>query len=273
MRPGSAVMTEESGDRHHSPPRNAIRVLLAEDEHALRRGIVRGLTEQSYVVDEADDCVQALSRATSVAYDLIILDVMMPGGDGIDVCRELRRRGQTTPIMMLTARDTLEDKISGLDAGADDYLTKPFEFGELLARLRALLRRRVEAPSDLIKIGDLVVDTAKHSARRGSRAIVLTAKEFAFLEYLAQHSGRIVSRAELSAHVWDDQYNPFSNLIDAYASRLRRKINMRGEVPLFTTHRGSGHMLAAPSAEDLEASVGAGEADASRAETPDSIPR
>jgi two-component system copper resistance phosphate regulon response regulator CusR len=224
-----------------------VRILLAEDEHQLRGVIARGLREHSYAVDEAEDCDQVLYRAALATYDAVILDILMPGGDGIQVCRVLRQRGYHAPIMMLTARDALEDKITGLDAGADDYLTKPFEFGELLARLRALLRRRGEVLPALLTVGDLVIDTARHTATRGSRSIVLTTKEFAFLEYLARHSGRIVARAELSGHVWDDHHNPFSNLIDVYASRLRRKINGAGEAPLLSTHRGVGYMLSAPS--------------------------
>ncbi len=223
-----------------------VRILLAEDERQLRGAIARGLREQSYAVDEVEDCNEALYHAALAGYDAIILDVLMPGGDGMEVCRILRSRGYQVPILMLTARDSLEDKISGLDAGADDYLTKPFEFGELLARLRALLRRRGEVLPAMLTVGDLIVDTSRHTARRGPRAISLTAKEFAFLEYLARHSGRIVSRAELSTHVWDDNHNPFSNLIDVYASRLRRKINAPREVPLLSTVRGAGHMLAAP---------------------------
>ena len=226
-----------------------VRILLAEDERQLRGAIARGLREHSYAIDEVEDCDQVLYRTAITTYDAVILDILMPGGDGMEVCRVLRRRGYQVPILMLTARDALEDKISGLDAGADDYLTKPFEFGELLARLRALLRRRGEVvPANLV-VGNLVVDTARHTARRGARAISLTTKEYAFLEYLARHSGRIVSRAELSAHVWDDNHNPFSNLIDVYASRLRRKINGEGETALLTTHRGVGHMLSDPPME------------------------
>jgi DNA-binding response OmpR family regulator len=238
------------GEASTEPPRKGadqdVRILLAEDERQLREAIARGLREHSYSVDEVGDCDQTLYRAAFASYDAVILDVLMPGGDGMEVCRVLRRRGYQVPILMLTARDALEDKISGLDAGADDYLTKPFEFGELLARLRALLRRRGEVLPAILVVGDLVVDTTRQTARRGSRSILLTTKEFAFLEYLARHSGRIVSRAELSMHVWDDSHNPFSNLIDVYASRLRRKINSGGETPLLSTHRGVGHMLAAP---------------------------
>jgi DNA-binding response OmpR family regulator len=239
-------MSDQAEELRQKGATDDVRILVAEDERQLRGAIARGLREQSYAVDEVEDCDQTLYRTALATYDAVILDVLMPGGDGMEVCRVLRRRGYQVPILMLTARDALEDKIAGLDAGADDYLTKPFEFGELLARLRALLRRRGEVIPATLVVGDLVVDTARHTARRGSRSIVLTAKEYAFLEYLARHSGRIVSRAELSSHVWDDNHNPFSNLIDVYASRLRRKINEGEAVPLLSTHRGVGHMLAAP---------------------------
>jgi two-component system copper resistance phosphate regulon response regulator CusR len=170
----------------------------------------------------------------------------MPGLDGIEACRPIRARGSRVPNLMLTALDSVEDTIRGLDAGADDYLTKPFVFGELLARLRALTRRRGEVlPSELV-VADLVVDTLRHSARRGRREIPLTSKEFAFLQYLARHAGRIVSRAELMAHVWDESRNTYSNIIDVYASRLRRKIDEGEPVALFTTHRAVGYMLSAP---------------------------
>jgi len=154
-----------------------------------------------------------------------VLDILMPALDGLEACRAIRRAGSRVPILMLTALDAVEHKITGLDAGADDYLTKPFDFGELLARLRALTRRRGEVLAPELAVGDLVVDTLRRSARRGRREIPLTGKEFAFLEYLARHAGRIVSRAELMAHVWDDGRAPYSNIIDVYASRLRRKLD------------------------------------------------
>jgi DNA-binding response OmpR family regulator len=226
-----------------------VRILLAEDDVQLRESVARGLREGSYAVDETGSGDDALYRTAINDYDAIILDVLMPGRDGIAVCRELRRRGSHVPILMLTARDAVEDKIAGLDAGADDYLTKPFEFGELLARLRALLRRRGEVlPGELV-VGDLVIDTARHVVHRGERDIPLTAKEYAFLEYLARNTGRVVTRAELSAHVWDENHDPFSNLIDVYVSRLRRKIDGGEAVGLFSTRRGVGYMLALPGEE------------------------
>jgi len=223
-----------------------MRVLLAEDDSQLRASIMRGLREASFAVDPAATGAQALSLATSNEYDAIVLDVLLPGKSGIVVCRAIRERGNQVPILMLTALDAVEHRIAGLDSGADDYLTKPFDFGELLARLRALTRRRGEVMAPRIVVGDLVIDTLRHSVNRNGRDIVLTAKEFAFLLHLARNAGRVVSRAELMAHVWDDARNTYSNIIDVYASRLRRKIDDGEKVALFTTMRGSGFVLEAP---------------------------
>jgi DNA-binding response OmpR family regulator len=202
-----------------------MRILLAEDDRQLRASIARGLRESSYAVDQAATGPQALAFAAANEYDAIILDV---------------------PILMLTALDAVDDRIAGLDAGADDYLTKPFDFGELLARLRSVTRRRGEVMSSQLEVGDLVIDTSRHTVRRGRRDIVLTAKEFAFLLHLAQNAGRVVSRAELMAHVWDDTRTTYSNIIDVYASRLRRKIDDGEKVTLFMTLRGTGFVLEAP---------------------------
>jgi len=177
----------------------------------------------------------------------MILDVRLPDVDGLAVCRAVRASGNRVPILMLTALDGVDQRIAGLDAGADDYLTKPFDFGELLARLRALGRRRLDALPETLTVGDLVVDTARRSARRNAREIELTAKEFALLVYLARNAGRVVSRAELLQHVWDDSGNSYSNIIDVYAGRLRRKIDEDAREPaLFKTVRGMGFMLEAP---------------------------
>jgi DNA-binding response OmpR family regulator len=184
--------------------------------------------------------------AAERTHDAIILDVLLPVGDGIAVCRALREKGNAVPILMLTALDAVEHRIAGLDAGADDYLTKPFDFGELLARVRALTRRRGEDPTAEIHVGDLVIDTSRCSVQRGDREIPLTAKEYEFLLHIARNAGRVVSRAELMAHVWDDARHTYSNIIDVYASRLRRKIDEGERVPFFTTLRGVGYMLAAP---------------------------
>jgi two-component system copper resistance phosphate regulon response regulator CusR len=223
-----------------------MRILLAEDDLQLRASITRGLRESSYAVDQADTGAQALALAEANEYDGIVLDVLLPGKSGIVVCRALRERGSSVPILMLTALDAVEHRIAGLDAGADDYLTKPFDFGELLARLRALTRRRGEVLSAQLTVGDMVIDTLRHSVRRRDREIVLTAKEFAFLSHLARNAGRVVTRSELMAHVWEDTQASYSNIIDVYASRVRRKIDDGEAVPLFTTLRGSGFILDAP---------------------------
>jgi DNA-binding response OmpR family regulator len=223
-----------------------MRILLAEDDRQLRASIARGLRESSYAVDQAATGPQALAFAAANEYDAIILDVLLPGKSGMVVCRAIRDKGGQVPILMLTALDAVDDRIAGLDAGADDYLTKPFDFGELLARLRSVTRRRGEVMSSQLEVGDLVIDTSRHTVRRGRRDIVLTAKEFAFLLHLAQNAGRVVSRAELMAHVWDDTRTTYSNIIDVYASRLRRKIDDGEKVTLFMTLRGTGFVLEAP---------------------------
>jgi len=223
-----------------------MRILFAEDDRQLRASVVRGLREASYAVDQASTGPEALSLAAAAEYDVIVLDVLLPGKDGREVCRSIRESGNHVPILMLTALDGVEQRIAGLDAGADDYLTKPFDFGELLARLRALTRRRGEVRPQALVIGELEIDVARRSVRRNRRDIPLTAKEFALLLHLAHNAGRVVSRAELMQHVWDDARNSYSNIIDVYASRLRRKIDEGEKVSLFKTVRGSGFMLDAP---------------------------
>ena len=220
-----------------------MRLLFAEDDRELRTAIARGLREASYAVEEAASGTQALALALAGEYDAIILDVLLPGRNGKAVCRAIRERGSRVPILMLTALDGVDQRIAGLDAGADDYLTKPFAFGELLARLRALARRRGEAPSSELAVGDLVIDTHRHAVRRGRREIALTAREYDFLLHLARNAGRVVSRAELMEKVWDDTRNSYSNIIDVYVSRLRRKLDDGEETALLTTLRGTGFML------------------------------
>ncbi|MEP7001221.1 MAG: response regulator transcription factor [bacterium] len=220
-------------------------LMFAEDDRQLRASISRGLREASYTVDHVANGPAALALAETKHFDAIILDVLLPGASGVVVCRAIRERGDAVPILMLTALDSVEQRIAGLDAGADDYLTKPFDFGELLARVRALTRRHgIAAP--ILTVGDLVIDTKRHSVHRGARAIVLTAKEFAFLVYLARHVGTAVSRTDLMKHVWGDTETNYSNIIDVYASRLRRKIDDAEKVALFCTVRGTGFMLEAP---------------------------
>jgi len=220
-----------------------MRVLLVEDDPRIARFITKGLREQSYAVDVATTGEGALYQASVNVYDLAILDVMIPAPDGFAVCRELRKLGQCMPIMMLTARDGVEDRVNGLDSGGDDYLTKPFEFRELLARLRALLRRsdRLQAPA--LVVGDLVVDTVSQSVSRGGMRISLTAKEYALLEFLAKNAGRVIGRAEIAEHVWNEEFDPFTNLIEVYVNRLRRKVDNGSAKPLLHTRRGSGYVL------------------------------
>jgi len=206
---------------------------------------MKGLREEAYAVDIVGDGDSAVYHASINEYDAIILDVMMPRRDGFSVCRELRRNGTRTPVLLLTARDTIADKITGLDAGGDDYLTKPFEFAELLARLRALLRRRTnDLHASEVRIGSLRLNLASHAVDRDGRKIVLTTKEFALLAFLARHEGRVVSRSEICSHVWDDNHDPYSNAIEVYINRLRRKIDAASDTPLIHTRRGAGYMLA-----------------------------
>jgi two-component system copper resistance phosphate regulon response regulator CusR len=227
-----------------------MRVLLVEDDPRIARFVSQGLREQAYAVDVTADGDDALYKAAVNDYDALILDVMIPGRDGFEVCRELRATGSSVPVIMLTARDAIQDRITGLDTGADDYLTKPFEVAELLARLRALLRRgHVVRPASIL-IADLVIDTQAHRVTRGGRLIELTAKEYALLEYLAREQGRVLSRAEIAEHVWDENFDSFSNLIEVNINRLRRKMDDGFATALIHTRRGEGYMLVAP--ENLE---------------------
>jgi two-component system copper resistance phosphate regulon response regulator CusR len=220
-----------------------MRLLLVEDEARMARFIARGLREQAYAVDVATNGEDALYQAAINAYDAIILDVMIPRKDGLTICRELRSKGVRVPVMMLTARDAVEDRISGLDTGADDYLTKPFEFGELLARLRALLRRGQELRPTVMTVSDLMIDTRGQQARRAGHLLNLTTKEYALLEYLAHNTGRVVGREEIAEHVWDETFDPFSNLIEVYINRLRRKVDGPFKTQLIHTRRGAGYVL------------------------------
>lgn len=235
-----------------------MRVLLAEDDPLVKRFVAKGLKEQAYAVDSVASGTDALEQAEINTYDIVILDVMLPGMNGFEVCRKLREMGQQIPVLMLTARDAVEDRVAGLDHGADDYLTKPFEFRELLARMRALLRRPVELKPAQLCVADLALDTAAQTANRGGRSISLTHKEYALLEYLARNAGRVVGRAEIAEHVWDEQFDPFSNLIEVYVNRLRRKIDGPKEVPLLHTRRGAGYQLAVSrESQDAEDSAAA----------------
>jgi DNA-binding response OmpR family regulator len=221
-------------------------ILIVEDDHPLRASIARGLREASFQVDEASTGSEGLAKASSTVYDAIILDILLPEKDGVEVCRELRSQGIWVPILILTALDSVEQRITGLDAGADDYLGKPFDFGELLARIRALTRRHDREEGGDIQVGDLHIDPRRRSVQRGHRTIELTAKEFDFLLFLARNAGRVVSRNEILAEVWKDSGGSHSNVIDVYASRLRKKVDDGEAVPLVTTLRGVGYMMETP---------------------------
>jgi DNA-binding response OmpR family regulator len=222
-----------------------MRILLVEDERALAEVLATGLRARAYAVDVAHDGDTAVYQASVNPYDAIVLDVMLPLKNGLAVAAELRRRGSSARILMLTARDTVEDRVAGLDAGADDYLVKPFDLAELLARLRALLRRGDDIRPMTLVVGDLMLDTGSQQATRASQPLRLTTKEFALLEYLARRVDCVVGRAEISDHVWDDSYDPCSNLIESYVNRLRRKVDREGMAPLIHTRRGAGYMLSA----------------------------
>lgn len=205
--------------------------------------LAKGLREESYAVDIAGDGETALGQAYLNDYDLIILDVMLPDRDGFEVCRELRANGSAVPILMLTARDAVEDRVEGLNTGADDYLVKPFDFDELLARMRALLRRVPALLPEVITVADLAIDTRAQQVSRAGKPVELTRKEYALLEYLARHVNEVVSRADIAEHVWDESYDPFSKVIEVFIQRLRRKIDEDRPVKLIRTRRGAGYML------------------------------
>jgi DNA-binding response OmpR family regulator len=220
-----------------------MRLLLVEDDPGVLRFVLKGLRERAYAVDTATTGDDALYQAEINTYDLIILDVMIPGRDGFAVCKQIRKTGNRVPILMLTALDAVEDRITGLDVGADDYLAKPFAFRELLARLRALLRRSGELRPPNITVADVVVDTAAQTVTRRGRRIPLTTKEYALVEFLARNAGRVVGRAAIAEHVWDETFDPFSNLIEVYVNRLRRKIDEDSKLPLLHTRRGAGYLF------------------------------
>ena len=223
-----------------------MRVLLVEDEPHAANVLAKGLREQAYAVDLAADGETAIFQAGTTDYDAVILDIMIPIKDGFAVCREIRASGSAVPILMLTARDAVEARIQGLDCGADDYLVKPFDFRELLARLRALIRRGQQPLlPERLSVGSLALDTRSRSARMRNREVVLTAKEYALLEYLARRAGDVVSRADIAEHVWDEHYDPLSNVVDVYIQRLRRKLDRPGSESCIRTRRGEGYQLAA----------------------------
>jgi len=221
-----------------------MRILVVEDEAALAESLAKGLRQAAHAVDIAHTLADARTKLALERYDALVLDLGLPDGSGLLLAREIRARGDRMPILVLTARDGVDDRVAGLDAGADDYVMKPFALEEVLARLRALERRAPEFRPTLITVGDLQVDPATRSAERAGTAIPLTTTEFALLECLARHSGSVLGRAEISAHVWDENYDPLSNVIDVYVARLRRKVDRPGLVPLLHTVRGAGYTLA-----------------------------
>ncbi len=221
-----------------------MRILFVEDETVTAEMLAKGLREQSYAVDLASDGAMALEKAATNQYDLILLDVMLPVLSGFEVCHRLRAAGSAVPVLMVTALDRVTDRIRGLDDGADDYISKPFDFGELLARVRALLRRGPRLIDPLLVIDNLQIDTRTHKVQRNRQAVELTAKEYALLECLARDAGRVLGRSEISERVWDEYYDPFSNLIEVYIQRLRRKVDLPGEQSLIHTKRGEGYCLA-----------------------------
>ena len=228
-----------------------MRVLIVEDEHPMAVRIGRALTEEAFAVDIASDGEMALDCARLHEYDAIVLDLMLPKLDGLAVCRTLRREGRQTPILMLSARDMIEDRVRGLDAGADDYLIKPFAISELSARLRALQRRRqTGGPAVTIAVGDLTMDPSTRSVHRAGRAISVTAKEYALLEYFMRRVGAVLTRTMIAEHVWDFTFEQASNVVDVYVKHLRDKIDVPGEASLIQAVRGVGYVFRDPRQAD-----------------------
>ena len=229
-----------------------MRILVVEDEPIAAALLAKGLREHAYAVDIAADGGAALEQTGANDYDLLILDVLLPGINGLDLCERLRRDGVTAPVLMLTARGGPDQRVEGLDAGADDYLPKPYHFPELLARIRALLRRGPALASAVLSIDDLTIDTRARRVERAGRPIQLTTKEYALLEHLARRPGEVIGRADIAEHVWDDSFDPMSNLIEVYIQRLRRKIDDGHAVKLIRTHRGAGYTLDVSDVQDAE---------------------
>jgi DNA-binding response OmpR family regulator len=220
-----------------------VRVLVVEDEERIAEFIRNGLTEQGYAVDVAGDGDEALDWVEIASFDLVILDVMLPHSDGIEVCRALRARGLRTPVLMLTARDAVEDRVKGLDSGADDYLVKPFAFAELLARLRALARREPRVQDAVLRLGDVVMDTSTRQVTRSGRSVELTTKEYALLEYLMRHPEQVLTRTMIAEHVWNYDFDNATNVIDVHVKNLRRKLDPAAR--FIQTVRGAGYRMSA----------------------------
>ena len=220
-----------------------MRVLVVEDEERIAEFVRNGLTEHGYAVDVARDGGEALDWSDIADFDVIVLDVMLPVRDGIDVCKTLRARGLRTPILMLTARDAVEDRVRGLDSGADDYLVKPFAFAELVARLRALARREPQLLSPVLRLGDLALDSATREVARGGRPLDLTAKEYALLEYLMRNPNQVLTRTMIAEHVWNYDFDNATNVIDVHIRNLRRKLDDPFPAKLIQTVRGAGYRI------------------------------
>jgi two-component system copper resistance phosphate regulon response regulator CusR len=229
-----------------------MRILIVEDERDAAEVLAKGLREHAYAVDVAADGAVGLEQAATNDYDLIVLDVLLPRISGVNVCRRLRADGMSMPILMLTARGEPDQRVQGLDAGADDYLPKPYHFPELLARVRALLRRGPALTPSVLSYQDLTVDTRARRVERAGRVVQLTSKEYALLEYLLRRQGDVVSRADIAEHVWDDSFDPMSNLIEVYIQRLRRKVDYDHPMKLIQTRRGAGYSLGVDDAHRVE---------------------
>ncbi|MBI3815875.1 MAG: response regulator transcription factor [Nitrospinae bacterium] len=220
-----------------------MRIILIEDEKRLAHIIKKGLEEAGYSVDVSHDGEEGLYMAENFPADAIILDIMLPEMDGLSILGNIRKKGIKTPVILLTAKDTIADKIKGLDAGADDYLTKPFEFGELLARIRSLLRRKTDVKEAVIRVADMEIDTASHEVKRGGKFIPISAKEYAVLEYLAYNKNTVITRTDLTEHIYDESFDTQSNVVDVYINFLRNKIDRGFKKKLIHTVRGSGYIL------------------------------
>ncbi len=223
-----------------------MRVLIVEDELRMAALLRRGLVEEGYAVDVVGNGTDAVWLATEVAYDAVVLDLMLPGIDGFEVCRRLRAAGRWAPVLMLTARGVVSDRVQGLDAGADDYVAKPFSFAELSARLRALIRRGAPVRPIVLRVGDLSLDPAARRARRGTTELDLSPREFAILELFMRHPGEVLTRTRILEHVWDFAYDGMSNVVDQYVAYLRRKIDRPFGMDQLETVRGAGYRLRAP---------------------------
>lgn len=220
-----------------------MRIILIEDEKQLAGIIKKGLEEEGYTVDAASNGEEGLYMAENFPADAVVLDIMLPKMDGLAVLGRMRKKGVKTPVLLLTARDATSDKIKGLDTGADDYLTKPFEFGELLARIRALIRRKADVKEAVIRIADMEINTASHEVKRGGKTVPLSAREYALLEYLAHRMGNVVSRSEITEHIYSEEFDLDSNVVDVYINYLRNKIDKGFKKKLIHTIRGAGYML------------------------------